>query len=81
MFNSSKAEAEENKNNEKAVKFKEDNLKLNEEIKKLGNMCKNERIKPQGILKFSNVRQKSMESEDQWFAMVEKLIEDNNIRK
>ena len=81
MFNSSKTESEENKNNEKAVKFKEDNLKLNEEIKKLGNMCKNERIKPQGILKFSNVRQKSMESEDQWFAMVEKLIEDNNIRK
>ena len=81
MFNSSKTEAEEDKNNEKAVKFKEDNLKLNEEIKKLGNMCKNERIKPQGILKFSNVRQKSMESEDQWFAMVEKLIEDNNIRK
>ena len=79
MFN--KTEAEEDKNNEKTVKFKEDNLKLNEEIKKLGNMCKNERIKPQGILKFSNVRQKSMESEDQWFAMVEKLIEDNNIRK
>ena len=79
MFN--KTEAEEDKNNEKTVKFKEDNLKLNEEIKKLGNMCKNERIKPQGILKFSKVRQKSMESEDQWFAMVEKLIEDNNIRK
>ena len=52
MFN--KTEAEEDKNNEKTVKFKEDNLKLNEEIKKLGNMCKNERIKPQGILKFSN---------------------------
>ena len=81
MINNSKTEAEEDQNNEKTVKFKEDNLKLNEEIKKLGNMCKNERIKPQGILKFSNVRQKSMESEDQWFAMVEKLIEDNNIRK